>query len=264
VIAVGVRAGLPCGALVGPDPARCRGSPGRAAGARRPEAAHSPEAKRRAKVKQASRQGAARAGRVVLGTALGARCLYESVAGSLWCVTGGLGKGLPAQVCRPEVTDTPEAPRAAKAKLAEMGGMSRDERIMLGTMLGAVVLWVLGDSLGVPAVTAAMLGLCALLVSGVLTWRDCLTYTAARPLWRPLRRTGVLLGRHGALGLPAAMPSRWACACRSVRHALFPEWRHMPSSQQLPMARSKEVAQLCQAVRRPAAECSGRQHAPAR
>ncbi len=239
MIAVGVRAGLPCGALVGPDPARCRGSPGRAAGARRPEAAHSPEAKRRAKVKQASRQGAARAGRVVLGTALGARCLYEIVAGSLWCVTGGLGKGLPAQVCRPEVTDTPEAPRAAKAKLAEMGGMSRDERIMLGTMLGAVVLWVLGDSLGVPAVTAAMLGLCALLVSGVLTWRDCLTYTAARPLWRPLRRTGVLLGRHGALGLPAAMPSRWACACRSVRHALFPEWRHMPSSQQLPMARSK-------------------------
>ncbi len=87
------------------------------------------------------------------------------------------------QVCRPEVTDTPEAPVAAKAKLREMGPMSRDERIMLGTMLGAVVLWVLGDKLGVPAVTAAMLGLCSLLVSGVLKWRDCLDYSAVR---RPL------------------------------------------------------------------------------
>ena len=90
------------------------------------------------------------------------------------------------QVCRPEVTDTPEAPRAANAKLAQMGPMSRDERIMLGTMLGAVVLWVLGDKLGVPAVTAAMLGLCALLLSGVLKWRDCLDYSAVRlPLAQP-------------------------------------------------------------------------------
>jgi len=130
-------------------------------------------------VKQASRQGAARARRVVLGTALGARCLYASVAGSLWCVTGGLGKGLPAQVCRPEVTDTPEAPRAAKAKLAEMGGMSRDERIMLGTMLGGaprgarapvyrrsrstgMALW------GAPAAMAAVLGVCVPLGSGML------------------------------------------------------------------------------------------------
>ena len=53
----------------------------------------------------------------------------------------------------------------------------RDERIMSGTMLGAVVLWVLGDQLGVPAVTAAMLGLCSLLASGVLKWRDCLDYS---------------------------------------------------------------------------------------
>jgi len=112
-------------------------------------------------------------------------------------------------VCRPEVTDTPEAPRAAKAKLAEMGGMSRDERIMLGTMLGAVVLWVMGDKLGVPAVTAAMLGLCALLVSGVLTWRDCLTYTAARLLGHPFRRTDA----------PARLARRFGGACCPGRRA---------------------------------------------
>jgi len=207
-------------------------------------------------VKQASRQGAARARRVVLGTALGARCLYASVAGSLWCVTGGLGKGLPAQVCRPEVTDTPEAPRAAKAKLAEMGGMSRDERIMLGTMLGAVVLWVLGDSLGVPAVTAAMLGLCALLVSGVLTWRDCLTYTAARPRGRALRCTDAPARLAWHFGeRPPPWPPCWACACHSVAACLIPfsGWRRMPPSLLLLLG-LRQVA--CAAVPSCQAPCS--------
>lgn len=58
-----------------------------------------------------------------------------------------------------------------------MGPMSRDEKIMTAVMLGAVVLWVAGDSLGVASVVAAMLGLSALLLTGVLTWRDCLTYS---------------------------------------------------------------------------------------
>ena len=59
----------------------------------------------------------------------------------------------------------------------QMGPMSRDEKIMTAVMLGAVVLWVAGDSLGVASVVAAMLGLSALLLTGVLTWRDCLTYS---------------------------------------------------------------------------------------
>ena len=36
--------------------------------------------------------------------------------------------------------------------------MSRDEKIMLGTMAFAVVLWVTGDAIGVSSVVAAMLG----------------------------------------------------------------------------------------------------------
>ena len=57
--------------------------------------------------------------------------------------------------------------------------MSRDEKIMLGTMGAAVCLWVAGDALGISAVTTAMMGLCVLLGSGVLAWRECLTYPAA-------------------------------------------------------------------------------------
>lgn len=113
-----------------------------------------------------------------------------------------------------------------------MGPMSRDEKIMLGTMGAAVCLWVAGDALGIsagalrvggvcvwvggpgrgragqggllgllqraaaaqhapahgrprphrrpaPAVTTAMMGLCLLLGTGVLQWRECLTYPAA-------------------------------------------------------------------------------------
>ena len=60
-----------------------------------------------------------------------------------------------------------------------MGPMSRDEKIMLGTMGAAVCLWVAGDALGISAVTTAMMGLCVLLGSGVLAWRECLTYPAA-------------------------------------------------------------------------------------
>ena len=42
----------------------------------------------------------------------------------------------------PEVQQTPEAPAQAAKKLEEMGSMSRNESIMLGTMCFALVLWV--------------------------------------------------------------------------------------------------------------------------
>ncbi len=83
------------------------------------------------------------------------------------------------QMVPPEVKDTPEAPKQAKEKLRQMGPMTRDELIMSFTMLGAVILWVLGDQLQIPAVTAAMLGLTALLMTGVLQWKDCLNYSQA-------------------------------------------------------------------------------------
>lgn len=96
----------------------------------------------------------------------------------------------------PEVKETPEAPRLAAKRLEAMGPMSRDERVMLGTMAGAVALWVAGDALGVAPVTTAMLGLCALLLSGVLTWRECLTLPAA---WDTLFWFAVLVGMSGQL-----------------------------------------------------------------
>jgi di/tricarboxylate transporter len=50
---------------------------------------------------------------------------------------------------------------------------------------------VVGPSIGVSAVLAAMIGLCLLLCVGTLTWRDCLTYT---PAWDTLTWFAVLIG----------------------------------------------------------------------
>ena len=90
--------------------------------------------------------------------------------------------GAGVQIVNPEIKDTPEAPQQAAEKLQQMGSMTRDETIMLGTMLLAVVLWVMGDAIGVPAVVAAMLGLVVLLVTGVLKWADCLEYKSVSHL----------------------------------------------------------------------------------
>lgn len=46
------------------------------------------------------------------------------------------------------------------------------------------------------AVLAAMLGLCGLLCSGVLTWKDCLGYS---PAWDTLLWFSVLIGMSGQL-----------------------------------------------------------------
>jgi DASS family divalent anion:Na+ symporter len=82
-----------------------------------------------------------------------------------------------------QIKSTPEAPKQAKEQLKKMGPMGRDEIITLLTMLGAVTMWVCGESIGVPPVQAAMMALCTLLVTGVLSWRDCLTYS---PAWDTL------------------------------------------------------------------------------
>ncbi|CAI5979667.1 unnamed protein product [Closterium sp. NIES-65] len=74
----------------------------------------------------------------------------------------------------PEIKASPDAPKLAREKLAAMGPMSTNEKIMAGVLVGTVGLWVCGGVLGVDAVTAAIMGLSALLITGVVTWKECL------------------------------------------------------------------------------------------
>ncbi|XP_077249896.1 dicarboxylate transporter 2.1, chloroplastic-like [Tasmannia lanceolata] len=96
----------------------------------------------------------------------------------------------------PETKDTPDAPAMATKKLEQMGPVTRNEWVMVGTMLLAVSLWVFGEALGIASVVTAMLGLSLLLLLGVLDWDDCLSEKSA---WDTLAWFAVLVGMAGQL-----------------------------------------------------------------
>jgi DASS family divalent anion:Na+ symporter len=72
----------------------------------------------------------------------------------------------------PEVTATPEAPAAAKKALAELGPMTRDEKIVTATFVAMVGLWAGASTFGLDSTAVAFGGLGVLLVTGVLTAED--------------------------------------------------------------------------------------------
>jgi len=75
----------------------------------------------------------------------------------------------------PELKDTPDAPKFAKEKLANLGPLSSGEIIMLCVFAFLLVLWVFGEKINIDATSAAIFGLTILLISGVLQWEDIIT-----------------------------------------------------------------------------------------
>jgi DASS family divalent anion:Na+ symporter len=76
------------------------------------------------------------------------------------------------KVVRPEVTATPQAPRAARQALRALGPMRRDEKMVAATFAVMVALWASASTLGVDSTAVAFLGLGAMLVTGSLTLVD--------------------------------------------------------------------------------------------
>ncbi|CAH9082994.1 unnamed protein product [Cuscuta epithymum] len=96
----------------------------------------------------------------------------------------------------PTVKSSPDAPKLARENLKKMGPMSKDEIIMAGTLLLTVGLWVFGGVLKVDAVTAAIIGLSILMVTGVVTWKECLAESVA---WDTLTWFAALIAMAGYL-----------------------------------------------------------------
>ncbi|KAL5831965.1 hypothetical protein ACOSQ4_017319 [Xanthoceras sorbifolium] len=96
----------------------------------------------------------------------------------------------------PTVKSSPDAPKLAKERLEKMGPMSKNEKIMAVTLLLTVGLWVFGGVLNVDAVTAAILGLSILLITGVVTWKECLAESVA---WDTLTWFAALIAMAGYL-----------------------------------------------------------------
>jgi DASS family divalent anion:Na+ symporter len=76
------------------------------------------------------------------------------------------------KLIRPEVTEMPEAPAGARKALAELGPITRDQKVVGFTFLGMVVLWGASSTLGIDPTAVAFLGLGILLSTGVLTLAD--------------------------------------------------------------------------------------------
>lgn len=72
----------------------------------------------------------------------------------------------------PELKKTADAPAIATKQLEEMGPISVKEWLMVATFILLLVLWIFGNLFAIDATTAALIGLCILLLSGVLTWED--------------------------------------------------------------------------------------------
>lgn len=85
----------------------------------------------------------------------------------------------------PEVKNTPDAPRCARDKLQEQGALTLPEKITLAVFTLLLLLWagipamIFGPALTVNPTTAALIGLAALLATGVLNWQDVLKHKGA-------------------------------------------------------------------------------------
>jgi len=110
----------------------------------------------------------------------------------------------------PEIRETPEAFGMATKQLEKMGPMSRAEKIMLGVFLSCLTLWATSQWTKLDATHVALLGVCALLVFEVLTWKNCLDENGG---WDSLVWIGTLivlaslLQKHGLISAFSKMVS---------------------------------------------------------
>ncbi len=77
-----------------------------------------------------------------------------------------------AKIAPPSIRDTPKAVAMASEKLTELGSLKRDEWIMGATFIALLVLWVSGRYIGISPTLVAMVGVCVLLLTGVLNWDE--------------------------------------------------------------------------------------------
>jgi divalent anion:Na+ symporter, DASS family len=83
------------------------------------------------------------------------------------------------QLHPPELRDTEHARTLARTRLAEMGPMGRKQITLVVIMLFVIVGWVTIPWHGIGNTFIALAGVCAILLTGVVTWADLLGDTKA-------------------------------------------------------------------------------------
>ena len=79
----------------------------------------------------------------------------------------------------PEIHDTSAARTLARRELAAMGPLSRNEKWLVAILISVMGGWVTSSYTGVPNTFVALAGLCAILLSRVLTWDELLSESRA-------------------------------------------------------------------------------------
>ena len=97
----------------------------------------------------------------------------------------------------PVIKRTPEAAAFARRELSEMGRTSRHEKLMLFVFALVATLWMTTAFHGINYAVVAMVGICVLLLTGVLSWEDVITERGA---WDVFIWYGGLVRMAEALG----------------------------------------------------------------
>jgi DASS family divalent anion:Na+ symporter len=97
----------------------------------------------------------------------------------------------------PDVRRTPGAARFAAEELAQLGRMRRDERMMLAVFGLVAALWMATSWHHVNYAVVALVGICVLLLTGVLSWDDVISERGA---WDVYIWYGGLVQMASALG----------------------------------------------------------------
>jgi DASS family divalent anion:Na+ symporter len=108
---------------------------------------------------------------------------------------------IPAVIYRffpPETKATPGAPAYAAEELRKLGKFTRDEWIVIGTLIGVIALWVMQGRLhSIDASIVALCGIGFLLLTNVLSWNELM---GERNAWSTFIWYGGLVNMATALG----------------------------------------------------------------
>ncbi|MEQ1604440.1 MAG: DASS family sodium-coupled anion symporter [Pyrinomonadaceae bacterium] len=116
----------------------------------------------------------------------------------------------------PEIKETPNAISFASDELNKLGPLKRVEKILLIVFIAVVSLWITAFFHGIDSTVIALTGIAALLITGVLEWRDLFEESNA---WDVFIWYGGLLMMAGELG-KTNLPSLFASGVAAVAGGL--------------------------------------------
>jgi L-tartrate/succinate antiporter len=116
----------------------------------------------------------------------------------------------------PEVKEGSEVPAWAAQQLREMGPLTRQEMLLGVLVLVALALWIFADDY-VNATTAALLVICLMLVTGIVTWDAML---ANKQAWNTLAWFATLIALADGLGKTGFV--KWFAGMMATHMGGFP------------------------------------------